>query len=129
MQSKADYEEAPVGGDDITMKMWLREVLVGRVLEDTPSRLVVEVSSSGSTSQCPSCGFSCRRVQDTRPKRIRDQAMSGRQVTLMWQRRRFMCGNCGELHLEEHSEFEGDRTRRFARQAAADAQVTRISID
>lgn len=28
-----------MGGDDITVKTWLRKVRVGRVLEDTPSRL------------------------------------------------------------------------------------------
>lgn len=126
---QADQERAPMGGDDITIRLWLREVRVDRVLEDTLSELVVEVSSSGSASQCPYCGFSCRRVQDTRPKRIRDQEVSGRQLTLVWQRRRFVCNNCGERHLEEHPEFEGNRTRRLARQAAADAQVTRISVD
>ena len=61
-----------MGGDDITVKMWLRKVRVGRVLEDTPSRLAGEVTSSGSASRCPCCGFVCRRVHDRQPKRIRE---------------------------------------------------------
>ncbi len=115
-----------MGNDDITVRLWLRRVLTGRVLVDTPSRLEVEVSSSWSTSRCPWCGFRCRRVHDRRQKRIRDRMMSGRRVTLVWQRRRFECGNCGERHLEEHPEFEGNLTRRFARQLVADARVMPI---
>lgn len=78
-------------------------------------------------SRCPCCGFICRRVHDRRPKRIRDRALAGRRVTLVWQRRRFVCDNCGERHLEEHSEFEGNLTRRFARQLGSGARVMTIS--
>lgn len=115
-----------MGNDDITVRLWLRRILTGRVLVDTPSRLEVEVSSSWPVSRCPWCGFRRRRVHDRRQKRIRDRMMSGRRVTLVWQRRRFECGNCGERHLEVHPEFEGNLTRRFARQLVADARVMPI---
>lgn len=113
--------------DDVTIRLHLRQVRVVRVLEETISRLEVEIESEGSVSRCPSCGFECRRVHDTRPKRIRDLEMSGRQTTLIWQRRQFVCDDCRNRHLEEHPEFEGDQTRRLARQIAADAEVMNIS--
>ncbi len=56
-------------------------------------------------------------------RRIRDLPVSGRAVTLEWQRRRFVCDSCGERHLEAHEEFEGRLTRRLARAVVADARV------
>ena len=52
--------------------------------------------------------------------------MSGRGTTLVWRRRRFCCGNCGERHLEDHTQFQGGLTRRFARRLVADATVMSI---
>ena len=42
--------------------------------------------------------------------------------TLRWRRRRFVCGGCGERHLETHREFDGKLTRRLARRLVVDAQ-------
>lgn len=50
----------------------------------------------------------------------------GRRATLLWLRRRFVCGNCGERHLEAHGEFDGKLTRRLAQRLVADAQVIPI---
>ena len=61
------------------------------------------------------------------PKNIRDMVMTGRRVTLVWQRRRFVCDDCGARHLEEHPEFEGNLTRRLARQIVVDTRVMTIS--
>ena len=116
-----------MGWDDITIPLGLRGVRVVRVLENTPARLKVEVRSGWSVSRCPSCGFRCRRVHDTRPKNIRDLVMAGRRMTLVWQRRRFVCDDCGARHLESHPEFEGNLTRRLARRIVADARVMTIS--
>ena len=52
--------------------------------------------------------------------------MSGRRTTLVWRRRRFWCGNCEERHLEEHAQFQGGWTRRFARRLVEDARVISI---
>ena len=52
--------------------------------------------------------------------------MSGRRTTLVWRRRRFECDNCGERHLEDHAQFQGGLTRRFARRLVADARVMPI---
>lgn len=52
--------------------------------------------------------------------------MLGRRMTLVWQRRRFVCVDCGARHLEEHPDFDGDPTRRLARQIADDARVMTI---
>ncbi len=96
------------------------------MLEETISRLEVEIESGWPVSRRPSCGSECSRVHDTRPKRIRGLTMSGRRMPLVWQRRRFVCVDCGALHLEEHPEFEGGPTRRLARQIADDARVMTI---
>ena len=60
------------------------------------------------------------------PKRVRDLGVSGRRTTLVWRRRRFECGNCGERHLEDHALFQAGLTRRFARRLVADATVMSI---
>ena len=57
---------------------------------------------------------------------IRDLPVSGRGVTLVWIRRRFVCSNCDVGHLEDHVVFEGALTRRLARQLVADAKVMSI---
>lgn len=116
-----------MGWDDITIPLRLRAVRVIGVLEDTLTRLKIEVRSGWSVSWCPSCGHKCSRVHDTRSRPVRDQMMTGRQVTLVWQRRRFVCDNCGNRHLEKHPEFEGNLTRRLARQVITDTRVMTIS--
>ncbi len=47
-------------------------------------------------------------------------------MTLVWDRRRFACGNCDRRHLETHPEFEGRLTRRLARDLVRDARVMPI---
>lgn len=112
--------------DSMRVRLHLRLIRVLMVLVDTTSRLEVEVISTRSWSRCPSCGFKTRTVHDTRRRKIRDLPVSGRRVTLVWLRRRFVCSNCDERHLETHPEFEGGLTRRLARQLVADAKVMSI---
>ena len=85
------------------------------------------MESTRGWSRCPYCGFRCYKVWDRRAKRIRDLEVSGRRTTLVWRRRRFCCGNCGERHLEDHTQFQGGLTRRFARRLVADATVMSMS--
>ncbi len=108
------------------VRLHLRLIRVLAVVVDTLDELVVAVCSTRSWSRCPHCGFRCRRVHDTRLRRIRDLPVSGRAVTLEWQRRRFACDGCGERHLEAHEEFEGRLTRRLARAVVADALVMSV---
>jgi transposase len=108
------------------VRLHLRLIRVLAVLVDAVDELVVAVSSTRSWSRCPHCGFACRRVHDTRRRRLRDLPVSGRPVTLVWHRRRFVCDACGERHLESHDEFEGRLTRRLARALVADAKVMSI---
>lgn len=103
----------------------LRLVCVIDVAVDTLSELVVTVVSTRPWSRCPHCGFARRRVHNSRNRRVRDQAVSARPVTLLWRRRRFGCDFCGERHLEDHDEFEGRLTRRLA-EPWADAQAMSI---
>jgi transposase len=89
------------------VRLHLRLIRVLEVVVDTVAELMVEVVSTRSWSRCPHCGFTCRRVHDSRLRKVRDLPVSGRRVTLLWRRRRFSCGDCGERHLENHDEFEG----------------------
>ena len=108
--------------DHMSVRLQLCGLRVLEVSVDTPTRLEVVVESSAWRLRCPHCGFWCRRVHDRREKRIRDLSVSGRCVTLRWRRRRFVCGGCGEHHLEDHREFDGKLTRRLARRLVVDAQ-------
>lgn len=112
--------------DTMAVRLHLRLIRVVAVLVDTVDELIVQVGSTRSTSRCPDCGFACRQVHDTRSQRFRDLPVSGRRVTLVWQRRRFVCANCGERHIEVHPAFEGHLTARLARQVVADARVMAI---
>jgi transposase len=110
----------------MTVRLHLRLIRVLAVLVDAVDELVVAVASTRSWSRCPHCGFRCRRVHDTRLRKVRDLPVSGRPTTLVWHRRRFVCDACGERHLEDHDEIEGRLTRRLARQLVADAKVMSI---
>ena len=99
--------------DCMHVRLHLRLIRVLAVVVDALDELVVAVCSTRSWSRCPWCGFACRRVHDVRSRRVRDLPVSGRPVTLVWQRRRFICDACGERHLEDHDEFEGRLTRRL----------------
>ena len=101
----------------MSVRLHLSGVGVRRVLVDTVDRLEVEVESTREWSRCPHCGFRCRKVWDRRAKRVRDLEVSGRRTTLVWRRRRFWCGNCGERHLEDHDRFQGGLTRRLVEDA------------
>lgn len=108
------------------IRLHLRLIRVLEVVVDTVSDVVVAVTSTRSWSRCPHCGFRCRRVHDSRLRRVRDLPISGRAVTLIWHRRRISCDNCGERHVEDHDEFEGRLSRRMARAVVADAKVMSI---
>ena len=112
--------------DVMSVRLHLSGVRVTGVLVDSVERLEVEVESAREWSRCRHCGFKCYRVWDRRPKRVRDLGVSGRRTTLVWRRRRFECGNCGERHLEDHALFQAGLTRRFARRLVADATVMSI---
>ncbi len=113
--------------DVMGVRLYLRQVRVLAVAVDTPNELVVEVESTVRRPRCPHCGFCGARVHDTRRRKIRDLEVSGRAVTLVWHRRRFGCGNCGERFLEDHCGFEGRMTRRLARRLVADATVVTVA--
>ena len=112
--------------DLMSVRLHLSGVRVRRVLVDTVDRLEVEVESTREWSRCPHCGFRCVKVWDRRRKRIRDLEVSGRRTTLVWRRRRFVCSNCEERHLEDHTKFNGGLTRRLAHRLVQDAR--RMSI-
>ena len=112
--------------DVMSVRLHLSGVRVTGVLADTVERLEVEVESAREWSRCRHCGFRCFRVWDRRAKRVRDLGVSGRRTTLVWRRRRFECGNCGERHLEDHDQFQAGLSRRFADRLVADVRVMSI---
>ncbi len=110
-----------MASDVIRVRLHLRQVRVLAVVVDTPEELRVRVESTVSRPRCPHCGFKCYRVHDIREREVRDLEGSGRPVTLVWMRRRMVCGSCASRWLEEHLEFDGRLTRRLAHRLVADA--------
>ena len=115
-----------MASDVMRVRLHLRQIRVLAVVVDTPSELRVRVESTVRRPRCPHCGFKCHRVHDTRERAVRDLEVSGRRTTLVWVRRRFVCGGCDSRWLEEHPEFDGRLTRRLAQRLVADAQVMTI---
>ena len=113
--------------DVMTVRLHLPQIRVLEVVEDTPGALVVSVESTLLRLRCAQCGFKCRQVHDRRAKRVRDLEVSGRRMTLVWQRRRMVCSNCASRFLEDHPAFEGALTARLARRVVADAKVMTFS--
>ena len=113
--------------DVMAVRLHLAQIRVLEVVEDTPGALVVSVESTFLRLRCAQCGFKCRRVHDRRAKRVRDLEVSGRRMTLVWQRRRMVCSNCASRFLEDHPAFEGALTARLARRVVADAKVMTFS--
>ena len=109
--------------DVMTVRLHLPQIRVLGVLEDAPGALRVSVESTLLRLRCPQCGFKCRRVHDRRAKRVRDLEVSGRRMTLVWQRRRMVCDNRDSRFLEEHPAFEGALTGRLARRLVADFKI------
>ena len=115
-----------MASDVMRVRLHLRQIRVLGVLVDTPEELRVRVESTVRRPRCPHCGFKCHRVHDTREREVRDLEVSGRRTTLVWVRRRFVCGGCDSRWLEEHPEFDGRLTRRLAQRLVADAEVMTI---
>ena len=112
-----------MASDVMAVRLHLPQIRVVGVIEDSSTRLVVAVESTLRRLRCPDCGFRCHRVHDRRAKKVTDLEVSGRPVTLVWSRRRMLCGNCESRFLEDHPGFEGGLTARLARALVADAKV------
>ena len=53
--------------------------------------------------------------------------VSGRPVTLIWERRRLVCEPCGSRFSEGHQGFEGRVTARLARRLVKDARAMTVN--
>ena len=112
--------------DSMTIRLHLRRIRVVEVLEAVMGRLVVAVSDLRTVVRCRHCGFRTVKVHDRRRVQVHDLSHGGRPTVLVWIRRRFSCGNCGERHVESHPEFRGKVTRRLGRQMVRDAREMTI---
>ena len=116
--------------DAMTVRLHLRRIRVIAVLVDVIEKLVIEIADTRRVVRCPHCGFKTSRVHDRRRLRVVDLPTRGRRTTLVWTRRRFVCGECSERSWEEHPEIIVGRrthiTRRLARQLVRD--VNHLSI-
>ncbi|MDE0321935.1 MAG: ISL3 family transposase [Acidimicrobiaceae bacterium] len=113
--------------DVMSVRLWLPQVEVLGVVVDAPERLSVRVGSTVRRPRCPDCATPSGTVHDRREKRVRDLEVSGRPVTLLWDRRRLVCDGCGRRFLEDHPAFEGRVTARLARRMVADAREMTVN--
>ncbi|MDE0104412.1 MAG: transposase family protein [Bryobacterales bacterium] len=109
--------------DVVSVRLHLPQIRVLGVLVDTPARLVVGVESTLGRLRCSGCGFKRRRVCDHRDNKVTGLEVSARPVTLVWKRRRMVCGDCDSRFLEDRHAFEGALTARPARAVVSDARV------
>ena len=110
----------------MSVRLHLKWIKVLEVVVDDPFELKIVVADSRSVVRCPSCGHKTAKVHDTRDVVVRDVDFGGRPTTLVWRRRRFVCERCGERHLEDHPEIEGNVTARLARSLERDARAMSI---
>ena len=113
--------------DVMSVRLWLPQVRVLGVAVDAPERLVVRVASTVRRPRCPHCGAPSGRVHDRRDNKVRDLEVSGRPVTLVWERRRLVCGPCGRRFCEDHPAFEGGLAARLARRVVQDARAMTVN--
>ncbi|WP_420622601.1 ISL3 family transposase [Candidatus Poriferisodalis sp.] len=113
--------------DVISVRLWLPRIRVLGVVVDAPERLEVRVASTVLRPRCPDCGTACSRVHDRRDNKVRDLEVSGRLVTLVWERRRMVCAGCGRRFSEDHRAFEGSVTARLARRLVKDARAMTVN--
>ena len=116
-----------MASDVMSVRLWLPPIKVLAVVADAPEWMAVKVASTVSRPRCPDCGTPSGRCHDCREREIRDLEISGRPVTLIWERRRMVCDVCGRRFVETHRAFEGRVTARLARRLVADARVMPIS--
>ncbi|WP_419554497.1 ISL3 family transposase [Candidatus Poriferisodalis sp.] len=113
--------------DVVWVRLWLAQVGVLGVLVDLPERLAVGVVSTVLGAKCPRCATPSGRVHDRRDNKVRDLEVSGRPVTLVWQRRRLVWGPCGGRFCEDRPAFEGRLTARLARRVVQDARAMTVN--
>ena len=113
--------------DVMSVRLWLPRTEVLEVIVDAPGELVVGVRSTVRRPRCPDCGTPSGRVHDRRVRRVRDLEVSGRPVTLRWERRRLVCEPCGRRFAEDHPAFEGRLTARLARRLVQDARAMTVN--
>ncbi len=112
--------------DELKLRLHLKRIKVVEVVVDDPFELKIVVADTRPVVRCASCGHRTAKVHDTRDVVVRDVDFGGRPTTLIWRRRRFSCDNCGERHLEDHPEIEGNVTARLARSLERDARCMSI---
>jgi len=111
----------------MTVRLHLYRIRVVKVMVDLPERVEVMVRDIRSVVRCPWCGFKTSKVHEARSVKVKDVPRGHQKVTLMWQRRRFECTNCGERHTESHPAIENKMTTRLARAIVKDARHLSIT--
>ncbi len=79
--------------DVMSVRLWLPRIEVLGVIVDAPGELVVRVASTVRRPWCPDCGTPSGKVHDRRDNKVRDLEVSGRPVTLIWERRGGWCAS------------------------------------
>ena len=116
-----------MASDVMSVRLWLPRIKVEGVVVDAPEELVVRVCSTVRRPGCPDCGVPSGKVHDRGDNKIRDLEVSGRPVTLIWERRRLVCEPCGSRFVEGHQGFEGRVTARLARRLVKDARAMTVN--
>ena len=88
------------------------EVTLAEVL---PDRITLHCRSVLGEAICPSCLKKCNFVKDTYTRKLRDLPISGKRVTILFNSRQFVCGDCNRHFYEQYgfAAKNGTMTQRY----------------
>lgn len=69
-------------------------------LENVDNNLIIHIELPITEHTCPTCGEKTSYVNDYRIRKIKDISAFGKNVILMYRRRRYICKHCGKAFSE-----------------------------
>lgn len=81
----------------------LQDVNITNV-EEFNEKLHVYISQKSSSDHCPQCGSLCNKVHDYREQKVKDLPICGKELTLIFKKRRLHCDQCNK-HFYQKSSF------------------------
>lgn len=79
----------------------LQGVIVKNVVSSENS-LDISIEMKHCEHRCPCCGFATKSVHDYRYQKIKDISAFGKNVILIYRKRRYLCPSCKKRFPENH---------------------------
>lgn len=115
--STMDYTTRLLGLEDAEIKE----------LRENDQEVQIEFRLPRCEQACPACGAKTQKIHDYRYRKIRNLDIVGRRLTLIYERRRYACQECGKRFSEKCS-FVGKYQRISMRHTMKIAEMLRHRI-